>query len=243
MKKALLLLTSILIAFGADSDLDGVPDNIDQCPNTPFLELVNKNGCPKITKSKNINIHFNASIGYENDIDNSTSYDTYFASVGVYYNNYSLSYYYSILDSQSNDSIISFYYKKRFDNFKLKGGIKAYLPTDNNSELDYAFKVKGSYYVNDKVEVSLSEKHKIYGESGTNAKDTIMSEVGFATNRWYISPYAYMENSKYDSSDWNYYGGLFIQYNITKRAYLNCDYSHNLEEDISSIVTSIGYFY
>jgi len=60
MKQILLLGAAALICFGAvkDSDLDGVPDNLDKCPNTPFLETVNKYGCSttqlKKLKKKNI---------------------------------------------------------------------------------------------------------------------------------------------------------------------------------------------
>ena len=45
MKKLAFLGLSALVAFAKDTDLDGVPDNIDICPNTPFLKIVNKQGC------------------------------------------------------------------------------------------------------------------------------------------------------------------------------------------------------
>jgi len=47
VRRVLLLL--ILIVFNlygyTDTDLDGVDDSIDKCPNTPFTDLVDKNGC------------------------------------------------------------------------------------------------------------------------------------------------------------------------------------------------------
>ncbi len=49
MKKILIFLFSFSLLFAADFidiDLDGVPDNIDKCPNTPFSALVDKDGCP-----------------------------------------------------------------------------------------------------------------------------------------------------------------------------------------------------
>jgi len=51
--KKILLLTGVIIFLNAsvDSDLDGVPDTLDKCPNTPFLTLVNTDGCP-IKKDK-----------------------------------------------------------------------------------------------------------------------------------------------------------------------------------------------
>ena len=46
MKKYIvLILIFITFIYAKDSDLDGVPDELDKCPNTPFLTLVDKNGC------------------------------------------------------------------------------------------------------------------------------------------------------------------------------------------------------
>ncbi|GAB6073993.1 OmpA family protein [Nautilia lithotrophica] len=44
-----------------DSDHDGVPDNIDKCPNTPENMLVDHNGCPIITTLR-LNFDFNKAI-------------------------------------------------------------------------------------------------------------------------------------------------------------------------------------
>jgi len=41
-----------------DSDKDGVPDNIDKCPDTPKNMLVDHNGCPIITTLR-LNFDFN----------------------------------------------------------------------------------------------------------------------------------------------------------------------------------------
>jgi len=48
--KQLLVLSTILLTLGQaediqDQDFDGVPDMMDQCPNTPFLCEVDKTGC------------------------------------------------------------------------------------------------------------------------------------------------------------------------------------------------------
>lgn len=50
MIKQILLLGGILSSFSyaegiIDADFDGVPDALDQCPNTPFLCEVDKTGC------------------------------------------------------------------------------------------------------------------------------------------------------------------------------------------------------
>jgi len=54
-----VLFLLILIVFNLygyiDSDLDGVDDSIDRCPNTPFSDLVDKYGCSikSLVKNKN----------------------------------------------------------------------------------------------------------------------------------------------------------------------------------------------
>ncbi len=39
------LLTGLFAEDMEDTDFDGVPDSIDECPNTPFLNEVNERGC------------------------------------------------------------------------------------------------------------------------------------------------------------------------------------------------------
>jgi len=254
MKKILLsgILLLSLNAASTDSDLDGVIDTQDKCPNTPFLELVDKNGCSKkqlaLKKPKKQNIRFNVSAGYEIDSTKGYNSNLILTNISAYYKKYTFSYSYSLLSTdtnknyKSNDSILSFYYKFKLNKIRLKAGLKTYFTTDYNSKTDYALKLKASYYYK-KWYFSLSEKHKIYGESGTNDKDTITFEAGHSINKFYISPYIYTENSKYNSSNWSYYGGIFAQYSLNKNLYLAADGSKNLEEDITSFVINIGYIF
>ncbi len=240
MKKLIFLGLCALFAFANDSDLDGVPDNLDLCPNTPFLETVNKNGCSKKQlkklKSKN-KIKFNASIGYEYDnYKNSKSSKLVFTSISAKKNQFKLSLYYSMLNDgytseyKSNDLITSlYYYNYSITNTSIKLGVKAYLPTYFNDKTDYAFFIQGIYFF-DKFDIGLSEKHKIYGESGTNDKDTITAFADFYYKNLTISPYAYTENSAYDSSTWYKYAGVTFFYPINKKLGFMIDSSIDLEE-------------
>ena len=241
MKKILLTGLIALSCFALDSDLDGVPDNIDICPNTPFLETVNKNGCStsqlkKIKKHKKTHIKYTFSVGYEYDgVKNDKNTKTAFTSLSAKKENYKLSLYYSFYNDgytnkyKSSDLILSFYYYNySIKNTSLKFGIKSYLPTYYNDKTDYAFLIEGTYFFNT-FDIGASEKHKIYGESGTNDKDTITLFADFPYKKLLISPYAYTENSSYNASKWYKYTGITLFYPISKQIGVSLDYSIDIE--------------
>lgn len=59
-----------IIQSSTDSDLDGVPDRIDQCPDTPFLDTVKANGCSKKqTPLSTSYISVSTGFSYTKDID------------------------------------------------------------------------------------------------------------------------------------------------------------------------------
>jgi len=250
MKKFLLIGAIALSCFAADSDLDGVPDNLDMCPATPFLDIVNKNGCSKSQlESKKASIKYNISAGFEYDgAKNSKDSQTIFTSLSAKKDSYKLSVYYSMYNDgytnkyESNDLILSlYYYNYSLKNSMIKFGVKSYLPTTYNNKTDYAFLIQGSYYFQ-KFSVDLSEKHKIYGESTSNDKDTITLDIGINYKKLYISPYVYTENSTTSSSTWYKYGGIDIYSSINKKVGISFDASTDLEESQNySLVTSLDY--
>ena len=253
MKKLISIGAFALMCYAGaikDSDLDGVPDSLDMCPNTPFLETVNNSGCSasQLKSLKKNKIKFNFTIGYE--YDNYKSYNssnTLFTSFSGKNKKYTTSIFLSVLDDGSgngykaNDAILSIYYKFMFRNIYFKVGPKIYFKTDYNSKTDYAILVKGAYYFKD-FSIALSEKHKKYGETGTNSKDTITLELGYSYKNLYISPYTYTENSAYNSSRWYKYAGISLFYFINKKFSISIDSSTDLEETQNyTITSSIGY--
>jgi hypothetical protein len=169
MKKTILLITIIgalsttLFAY-SDADLDGVADSVDKCPNTPFMDLVDINGCPKERLSIQSNqSHYDVIVGANYSGSNFSSLnqtDTYATSLQVdyYYKNYSLqastSYYdtegngYS--ESGMNDSFIGAAYSMQpKKNLHLRVGLGLLLPTYdtglNNNNTDYTASLNLSY--------------------------------------------------------------------------------------------------
>jgi len=258
MKKALIIICLSIFSLNAaiiDSDLDGVADTQDMCPNTPFLQTVDKNGCSKQQLQKISKWKFNASLGYEHDKYGSEENDLYLFNIIAYTKQASISYLASMLNSKSNDSILSIYYKKFVAKYtSVKIGFKTYFPTHYNSKIDFALKIKATYYSN--WAYSISEKHKIYTETDANDKDTITLSMGKLIGKFYISPYIYTENSAYDSHNWNQYLGFFTQHYINNKTYISLDLSANIDDlcttystldkhDIEnySIIVNIGHYF
>jgi len=249
-----LLLLSIIAAFSLaasykDSDLDGVPDNLDLCPNTPLLETVNLQGCSKsqLKKLKKKNYIINISAGYEYDhYKGYNSTNLIFSSISIKNKKYNIktSLYASFLkdkniknEYKSSDLIFSNYIYKYFKNDTLKFGIKGYFSTYYNDKFDYAFLIEDTHYFNT-FDIGGSYKYKIYGEKHTNAKHTVMLFSDFFIKKFIISPYAYTENSAYNENKWYKYAGITLFYNINKKLGISVDSSCDLEENKNYTINS-----
>ena len=164
------LLSSVLFAY-SDSDMDGVDDAIDKCPNTPLTDLVDVNGCTKskvkLKKQENNNKsvgHADVIIGLNYAGSNFASLnrsDTYAASLQAdyYYGDFSLQAYTSYYktaaqdydESGLNDSFLGAAYNIHMgQSLSLRLGAGALLPTYktslNNNNTDYTASATLNYY-------------------------------------------------------------------------------------------------
>jgi hypothetical protein len=170
MNKLLVFLlasffTTALMAY-SDSDLDGVADKVDKCPNTPLTDLVDINGCTiKTLSQKNRfkgDLDVIVGLNYVGSNYTSTlSTANYSTSLQVdyYYKNFSFqaSTSYFITDSDSgyndhglNDSFVGAAYSfTPRKNLTLRVGLGALLPTYdsslNNNNTDYVASLNASY--------------------------------------------------------------------------------------------------
>jgi len=148
-----LLLGSLVIASASDADFDGVDDLNDKCPNTPFSDLSDANGCTTISlytpTQYDIIMGYNYASSNPNTLeDTKTSSTTLQAD--FYHGNFSgqiqASYYKSTGSSYNtqgaNDTQLALYYSlKPLTTLTIQAGAGIILPTYetgyNNEASDY----------------------------------------------------------------------------------------------------------
>ena len=173
-KKSSIVLTALLFSLHLhaynDSDLDGVEDSLDRCPNTPFMDIVDLDGCTKRSlvtsaSSERSPHHYDVIVGMSYsgaDYNQLSRSDTATTSLQAdyYYKDLSLqaaaSYYYS-QESDGGTATKGFYDTflgasygiAMTESLKLYGGLGVLLPTYettlNNNETDYKASVSVSY--------------------------------------------------------------------------------------------------
>lgn len=158
----LLLLSTSLLAY-TDSDMDGVEDAYDQCPQTLFSDLVDSNGCT-IKSTQNIP-HYDLVLTEEYSKINYASMqynDTWTTSLeaDVYLKNWilqGLTSYYSSTSSDTkpsgwNDTLINVFYRVALtEKFTLYPGIGMVIPTYKsgygNEAIDYSTLINFQYVI------------------------------------------------------------------------------------------------
>jgi len=279
MKKTILFILLLLAGFSrplfayVDSDMDGVADAIDKCPNTPLLDLVDINGCTKkVLIPKSQKQHFDIIVGANYSGSNYASLnqiDTYSTSLQLdyYYENFSLqastSYYKTDGENYSengmNDSFIGAAYSIKTDkNLLIRLGIGLILPTYdtglNNNNTDYTASVNLSYTLG---------KFNIFGGyiyTLINDDDMVVDDIAYTyqntnalslgcgyyfTKKLYLSTSYNTANSIYKSVEDVDTLSLYAYRSINKNWFATLFYAYGLSESASDNALSLklGYYF
>lgn len=268
MFKILLpILTLQLTIFAyADYDMDGVEDKYDRCPNTPFSELVDANGCTKSTliSPHNFDIIYGLSftqLDYSNEGTNTTTQNLQF---DYYYKNFSLelstSYYNSksnsFTDNGINDSFIGVYYQfLPTDNLTIKTGAGIILPTYdselNNNNTDYTASISFSYTLN-KLNLFAGYNFTKINDDDLNTtitatyQDTNAYSIGlgfYPTQKLYLSTSYFSSDSIYVDVDSIDTLSIYMYYSLNEKWFTTLNYAYGLSDSASDGYTSlkIGY--
>jgi hypothetical protein len=193
----IIVLSSIFLFAYIDSDIDGVEDRYDLCPNTPLTQLVNLEGCgiEDLSSSK----HFDIIFGLNYAIDNSIKLSTSSLQLDYYYKNISIEVYSSYFNINSNNNIqsgfnkyINGYYNFNIsNNFLLRAKLGLSFPTYINSDtkIDYTSALYGIY---------------------KNENITLLFGLGY-TNQWFynIGVGYYMTDKLYTSIEYHNSNSIF----------------------------------
>lgn len=270
MKSGLLFIILMLISLDlcayADSDMDGVEDGMDRCPNTSLSELVDISGCP--TKNLLSPHFYDVIVGLDysdSDYRSVSVADTFSSSLQVDYHYKQFSFqastsYFNTLNNENSysglyDSFIGASYRlKKIDSLSITFGTGVILPTYdtelNNNEMDYTVSTTFSYAF---------ENIDIFGSYAyTLVNDDDVGEISYKnTNAFSVGAGRYVNSKLYMSFAYNLsdsvYNGMedmrsisaYGYYTIGKNLFSTLNYARGLSDTASKNYVSIrlGYFF
>ncbi len=244
-----------------DSDLDGVADEVDQCPNTPITELVDIKGCS--TESLKSDHRYNLIIG-ENysqiDYNTNEKTDTYMTTVQIdyFYKNFSLqalsAYYSSESASYSSEgltdtTLAAYYLVPVSKNFSVRVGAGIVLPTFdsslNNNNTDYIVSLNGTYTINrlnlfagyNFTKINDDDIPGLVTYQNTHAYS---GGIGYyMTPKWYASTSYYQADGVYTSMGDIKSASIYNFYNFDKNWFSSFSYTRGLSDAASDHAFSL----
>jgi len=261
-KSALILvLLSLNLSAYSDYDMDGVDDTSDQCPNTPFSELVDSRGCS--IKSLVSPHHFDIILGVENSQVNYATLEktdtlTQSLELDYYYKNFSLQVSTSHYNSQKNtfsesgmnDSFLGAYYNlKPNDTLIVRLGAGIILPTYDdelhNNNTDYTASVNLSYILED-MNLFAGYGYTIVTDDDIANTLTYQNTNAFTAGLGFYPSKNFYVSGAYNSSDSIYEGvekintaSFYVFYNIDDNWFTNITYAHGLSDTASDNTVSV----
>ena len=257
----ILLVTTLSLSAYSDYDMDGVDDTLDKCPNTPFSDLVDVDGCSTISVLNSH--HFDIVFGVDNSQVNYATLeksDTFTQSLqfDYYYKRFSFqasSSYYNSKNSAStnsglNDSFLGAYYSlKPNDKMIVRLGAGIILPTYddelNNNNTDYTASVNLSYLLED-MNLFVGYGYTIVTDDDIANTVTYQNTNAFTAGLGFYPSKDFYLSAAYNSSE-SIYAGLmrintasfYVFYNIDENWFTNITYAHGLSETASDNTVSL----
>lgn len=274
MIKKILILTFVCVSLFAyaDSDMDGVPNYLDKCPNTPITDLVGPNGCPikslvKKVHKKSVN-HYDITIGAnfgQSDYQLTPKANTYSSSlqVGFYHKAFSMQfstqYYYTqstnYNSSGMGDTTVSGYYAFHpTHTLTLQTGAGVILPTYesylHNNKTDYLGSIFATYKPN-KYSIFGGYTYTLINDTdvrGITYQNTNAFTAGAGYNftpNFYTSLSYYEANSIYRGVENLQNVSLYMFYSINQHWFTIFSFAAGLNRATSQDYSSIklGYYF
>ncbi len=265
MKKLLLLVLMSTISLFAyvDSDLDGVEDSKDRCPNSAMTDIVDIQGCP--VKSLVSQYHFDiiAGLSYDEEKDiafvDKFSRTTQSLQIDYYYKKFSFqmltSYYQSSTNYDSdanlsdadnsgmNDTTVAGYYQTQVTpDLAIRFGAGVILPTFNSSLNNEATDYLGSL----NLSYTLGKASLFVGYTYTMINDDDVDTIKYQNTNalsggigYYLSPRLYgslsyfQSDSLYKDVDDTKSASAYLFYSLSSHWFTTLAYTKGLSDPTS----------
>ncbi len=259
MKPKVFIISLITIALTfafQDSDLDGVDDSRDKCPNTPFYYLVDKYGCPikkinfdkKITKRKRVRYYYR--VGFSHTKDKNYESNSVYTSISVYIKPFYFTVrtkYFSYISGGLNgwgNSSVYVSYRKYFKNLALFPSVRITIPTVDKDIGTRYVSISPALlidYYRGKWDIFLYASRVLRLGAGKEDYWIFSPGLGYSFGKLYVSPSVdFVESPTRNTYD--IYGNLYFIYYLTKHLYISVNLSKGLSENATdrSISTKLG---
>jgi len=265
----LLLIFSYAHSEYFDSDFDGVEDAYDKCPNTPFSELVDINGCA--VKSLLSLHHFDIITGVsysDSDYQTLNKTDTFSTPLqfDYYYKNFSLQVTTSYFTTSGSgfsdrgyyDSFIGASYQENvLENLSLQVGAGILLPTYqtelNNNRADYTASLNLSYTLS-KFSLFAGYSFTFIGDDDTviEYEDSPSEPINYQnSNAYSLGTGYYISDRLYSSVAYNYSDSIYksikpietasfyAYYSLSEEYFCTLSYAYGISESASKNYASL----
>ncbi len=230
----ILILSTVSTAKFVDSDLDGVSDDRDKCPGTPFLVLVDKYGCP-IEKYRG-KFYLRLGSAYSRDrfeerasllVSFGYSYRRFYGSITGRYYAYSKN-----LGSGLGDTSLYGSYRFTWNGLYLIPGLRFRIPTGDarftDGYVDTTFSTIVNY-IKGNLDLFLYGSYTIRSNPNLENTYTLSGGPGY-----YSGPlYANLTFDAVKSSFGNYFNtyiSTFLLLDLSKNLYSTFSYSYGLTD-------------
>ena len=236
-------MNTLLIAY-QDSDIDGVDNSVDLCPDTPFDKLVDEHGCPE---DEAYGGEWTLQVGHDFTIDEENNYLQNYNFFGNYsYKewNFSLSNsQQTTYDSNNNPTIntgdlyLSLGYQLNHERFQTNFSLGTKIATANENigtgEQDYFSSLNISYLLNEKQMIFSQIGYTLTGNTPLiHYNNSLAGSLGTGyslTSHWYSSlSYDYAQSIYDNSSDYQSLSWL-NSYRFLDDYFVSLNYTYGLD--------------
>jgi len=251
-----------LAIFGyVDSDFDGVDDDIDKCPNTSPIDLVDEYGCSQVEEE--VLHHFDIVLGlkYIKIYSKEQQKDTYLTirttQLDYFYKNFSFGFSVYKNGSKYQDSYLSAKYKYEYNEFlTFYSSLQILLPMSNsylnNNKTDYSLS-QSIFYKRDNLSLFGAYRFTIVNDEDVENiylyyQNTNSYTIGVGydiTHDLYSSISASDVESSYKNNSSAKSTNIYLLYTIDDNWFTNISYTKIYTKKITSDTVSlkIGYYY